>query len=205
MKCPHCGKEIADGSKFCEFCGREVRPAKKESPRQTNWKAIAIGMMSALCVIGIYAWYTSSRPENNQQESIEQMDPVVQTEPTEQTTPVVQPQPAQQTQSVSTTTASEERESLLVMTGTVDGNRCTFRYDFETGRGRFVQYLSNGNETVRTLKLNYYEDGYLVLDACDTKGHQVSTFAGNLSSNNRRYSGRITNNKGGSVDFSFSR
>lgn len=25
MKCPNCGKEIADDSKFCEFCGTKVK------------------------------------------------------------------------------------------------------------------------------------------------------------------------------------
>ena len=30
MKCPKCGKEIAEGSKFCEFCGAKVKKATKK-------------------------------------------------------------------------------------------------------------------------------------------------------------------------------
>ncbi|MBR6018143.1 MAG: zinc-ribbon domain-containing protein [Paludibacteraceae bacterium] len=44
MKCPHCGKEIADGSKFCEFCGKQVKQAQKN----TNLVAIIIALVVLL-------------------------------------------------------------------------------------------------------------------------------------------------------------
>ena len=29
MKCPKCGKEIANDSQFCEYCGNKINPVKK--------------------------------------------------------------------------------------------------------------------------------------------------------------------------------
>jgi hypothetical protein len=32
MFCIHCGKELADGSKFCKFCGKNLGPETSPSP-----------------------------------------------------------------------------------------------------------------------------------------------------------------------------
>ena len=39
MKCPKCGKEVADGSKFCDACGAPMEaapaPAEEAAPAET--------------------------------------------------------------------------------------------------------------------------------------------------------------------------
>jgi len=49
MKCPHCGKQIADSSQFCEYCGR---PIKKQSG---NSKALWIAIVLLSLVVGLLA------------------------------------------------------------------------------------------------------------------------------------------------------
>lgn len=40
MFCPNCGKEIADGAKFCGSCGTKIEPApKQEQPKAEPLKA----------------------------------------------------------------------------------------------------------------------------------------------------------------------
>ena len=34
MKCPNCGKEIANDSVFCEYCGTRVKEVPKPEPAQ---------------------------------------------------------------------------------------------------------------------------------------------------------------------------
>ena len=45
MKCTNCGKEIANDSKFCEYCGTKVKKAKSRKP---FW------IVLALCVIALF-------------------------------------------------------------------------------------------------------------------------------------------------------
>ena len=49
MKCPHCGKEIANDSVFCEYCGEQI---KKNNRVKNPWRLIAI-MLMALVVGGL--------------------------------------------------------------------------------------------------------------------------------------------------------
>ena len=47
MKCPNCGKEIANDSNFCEYCGAKVVVSQSKKSR---WILFAAGLL--LCVIG---------------------------------------------------------------------------------------------------------------------------------------------------------
>ena len=47
MKCKHCGEEIADDSKFCEFCGKEVKR------RGLPWWAILLIVIGVLGIASI--------------------------------------------------------------------------------------------------------------------------------------------------------
>ena len=48
MKCPNCGKEIAEKSKFCEFCGTEIVKPKKSVPVR-----MIVEIVLAIIVIGL--------------------------------------------------------------------------------------------------------------------------------------------------------
>ena len=38
MKCPNCGNELSDGTRFCTHCGRPVN--RQQSPNQNpNWNS----------------------------------------------------------------------------------------------------------------------------------------------------------------------
>ena len=43
MKCPNCGKEIADQSMFCEFCGMQVS-------KNRNWKPLSVTIIILVCI-----------------------------------------------------------------------------------------------------------------------------------------------------------
>ncbi|MBR6018313.1 MAG: hypothetical protein IK073_06800 [Paludibacteraceae bacterium] len=107
------------------------------------------------------------------------------------------------------TTSSRESNSAapasFYMTGTAAGDPCSIQFDFNTGRGQYIQHLNSGKETKRQLRLSSYDGSRLVLDAYNSRGEQVSSFKGTMSSNGNRYSGKITNNKGGSINFDVSR
>jgi hypothetical protein len=62
MKCPNCGKEIANDSVFCEYCGAKVETSMPSAPR-LNWLkwvgvvCFAIGIVLALkCMLNTW-WY----------------------------------------------------------------------------------------------------------------------------------------------------
>ena len=40
MKCPNCGKEIAEESQFCEYCGKKVQPTSGECGIYIGWLLI---------------------------------------------------------------------------------------------------------------------------------------------------------------------
>lgn len=42
MKCPKCGKEIADGSQFCEFCGEKILDSAPKSKKWFLWVAVGV-------------------------------------------------------------------------------------------------------------------------------------------------------------------
>ena len=48
MKCSKCGKEIANDSKFCEFCGTQIKHSDNNKP---VW--ITLAVLFALSVIGV--------------------------------------------------------------------------------------------------------------------------------------------------------
>jgi len=51
MKCPNCGKEIANDSFFCEYCGTQIKPIKKV--RKAPWVVMTIvfGVVLLGCVL----------------------------------------------------------------------------------------------------------------------------------------------------------
>ena len=64
MKCPHCGKEIANDSVYCEFCGEKVMqaPVKK---KDKYWNkslifivVIALVHLASICVAYSVHWET---------------------------------------------------------------------------------------------------------------------------------------------------
>lgn len=56
MKCKHCGEEIANDSKFCEFCGKKVKRKKK-------WPWI-VGVSAIISVV-IVVFFVINAGENN--------------------------------------------------------------------------------------------------------------------------------------------
>ncbi|MBR6018140.1 MAG: YARHG domain-containing protein [Paludibacteraceae bacterium] len=90
MICPHCGKTIAENSKFCEYCGRPVYEAQPASQKPTPKKSapqpasgstksikslIATLLIIAGLAVGGYAvwdWMQKDQPvdSNNTQEVI---------------------------------------------------------------------------------------------------------------------------------------
>ena len=61
MKCKHCGKEIANDSNFCEYCGAKV---KKRMP----WWAILLIVLGGLSFIGwgtLFAFFISQELHDN--------------------------------------------------------------------------------------------------------------------------------------------
>lgn len=72
MKCPKCGKEIADDSNFCEYCG--------ERTGNTMWwyfklygKDILVAICTLLLGIGI-GWYSTGNKVNCQENAITYVD-----------------------------------------------------------------------------------------------------------------------------------
>lgn len=51
MKCPNCGKEIANDSQFCEYCGAQLKNAGKVDVR---WALLPVAIMSAFAVWLLY-------------------------------------------------------------------------------------------------------------------------------------------------------
>jgi predicted nucleic acid-binding Zn ribbon protein len=45
MKCPKCGKEIANDSVFCEYCGEQI---KKNNRVKNPWRLIAVLLMAVV-------------------------------------------------------------------------------------------------------------------------------------------------------------
>ena len=73
MFCPSCGKEIKDGSKFCKYCGADIK-SKKSSPQSSNSsdnsKIIIIGALIAVIVIlavviGVFGFGLMDSGNNN--------------------------------------------------------------------------------------------------------------------------------------------
>ena len=50
MKCPHCGKEIANSSQFCEYCGKQI---KKNANPKALWIAIVLLSLAVALLAGI--------------------------------------------------------------------------------------------------------------------------------------------------------
>jgi predicted nucleic acid-binding Zn ribbon protein len=50
MKCPHCGKQIADSSQFCEYCGKQI---KKNANPKGLWIAIVLLSLAVALLAGI--------------------------------------------------------------------------------------------------------------------------------------------------------
>ena len=63
MKCPNCGKEIANDSQFCEFCGTQL----KKSTKNPNTVWIILALLLCAVVIGVFVY----SEHNAQQAAIE--------------------------------------------------------------------------------------------------------------------------------------
>ena len=82
MFCKNCGKEIKDGTKFCEFCGagqENVQPIEQSSTAAVTKKKskkkifIIIGVILAIIIIWAACGNKSSKKENNQIEMTTEM------------------------------------------------------------------------------------------------------------------------------------
>ncbi len=66
MKCPKCGKEIANDNKFCEYCGAQLNLTTSVEKKKTNWFGIIGG--SILLIMGLFmmfhSWGHTSQSEN---------------------------------------------------------------------------------------------------------------------------------------------
>jgi predicted nucleic acid-binding Zn ribbon protein len=161
MKCPKCGKEIANDSVFCEYCGEQI---KKNNRVKNPWRLIAFLFMA---VVAVGAVYVLVHQFGNDTDDL--------------------------------------RQDSFYLTGTAAGTPCTIQFDFLTRQGRYTQDLGSGRQTVRDLRLSSYAADILILDAYDTKGRRVSQFSGTLDPQLNSYSGTITNNQGGAINFHVSR
>ena len=71
MKCPHCGKEIANDSVYCEFCGEKVMQAPVEK-KDKYWNkslifivVIALVHLASICVAYSVHWETFAYGTHN--------------------------------------------------------------------------------------------------------------------------------------------
>lgn len=97
------------------------------------------------------------------------------------------------------TSIQQQRESMIDLCGTIGNCCCEMHFSQRTGEGEFVQYMQNSNVIKRSLRQTSAAGQTLDFDAFDTNGTLVSRFSGTYSDG--RYTGRVTNNKGGHVDF----
>ena len=74
MKCPKCGKEIANDSFFCEYCGTQIKPIKKV--RKAPWVVMTIvfGVLTlGLCGLAYYEIKAAKIAQSEAQEKIHQL------------------------------------------------------------------------------------------------------------------------------------
>ena len=85
MKCPNCGKEIAEDSQFCEYCGVKINPIDVSTANKPKVKwgqlilgiigviigglgllhsAGLVGMLSFFCIMGIIVFLAYMRKKN---------------------------------------------------------------------------------------------------------------------------------------------
>ena len=60
MKCPKCGKEIANDSQFCEYCGAQIKETTAQSEKSINIRWALIPAM-IIATIAMYFAYNSWR------------------------------------------------------------------------------------------------------------------------------------------------
>ena len=53
MKCPNCGKEIAEGSNFCNFCGKNFSEEKQPKKNSKQFKTFLLILLAVFCVYSI--------------------------------------------------------------------------------------------------------------------------------------------------------
>ena len=66
MFCSKCGKEIADGSVYCSFCGAKIIRAGSRANRRIVTVGAVIGLLAA-CAFGVFEavkWYDNYRVKN---------------------------------------------------------------------------------------------------------------------------------------------
>lgn len=51
MKCPNCGKEIANDSQFCEFCGTKMNSSVNSGKNGKQWKWYLLGALGICAII----------------------------------------------------------------------------------------------------------------------------------------------------------
>ena len=72
MKCPNCGKEIANDSKFCEFCGAKIIFASigEKSPQKKKVVWITLILILCLLLFGGILYYEHAREETERKASL---------------------------------------------------------------------------------------------------------------------------------------
>ena len=58
MKCPNCGKEIANESLFCEYCGKQIRQnssTKLSKRKDKGWMIFSIILLVSNIIVGYLA------------------------------------------------------------------------------------------------------------------------------------------------------
>lgn len=58
MYCPNCGKEIADGSKFCPLCGATIQQPESVQGQPQQTQSTGNGGESKKPIFGLIYWLT---------------------------------------------------------------------------------------------------------------------------------------------------
>ncbi len=74
MKCPNCGKEIANESKFCEYCGTKVKTKSDNKKKTILWVVLACVTFLVALFVGNMIYHQSDAYERNYVKSIYTLD-----------------------------------------------------------------------------------------------------------------------------------
>lgn len=74
MKCPNCGKEIANESKFCEYCGTKVKTKSDNKKKTILWVVLACVTFLVALFVGNMIYHQSDAYERNYAKSIYTLD-----------------------------------------------------------------------------------------------------------------------------------
>lgn len=71
MKCPKCGKEIANDSNFCEFCGTQVRKIRK--PKRAPWIVLSI-VFSVFALLFFFVAFVEYKGKKDIREEVVELE-----------------------------------------------------------------------------------------------------------------------------------